>query len=77
MLYTVGRSFLVFVIVEIGGGMTKEEVNKLYNNLIPRSKKVEAIARNPTKRGASTYLHQPNKTSKPSDGMGKSLTITN
>ena len=61
------------MVVEIGGGMAKEEVDEVHNSLIPRSKKVEIAEGIPAKRGASTSLHQPDRTSKQSAGIVESL----
>lgn len=61
------------MVVEIGGGMAEEEVDDVHNSLIPGSKKVETAEGIPAKRGASTSLYQPGRTSKPSAGIVESL----
>ena len=40
---------MVFVIVEIGGGMAEEEVDEVHNSLLPGSKKVETAEGIPAK----------------------------
>ena len=49
--------------------MAEEEVDKVHNSLLPGSKKVKTAEGIPEKRGASTSLHQPGRTSKPSVGI--------
>ena len=60
-------------VVEIGGGMAKEEVDKVHNGLTLGSKKVEAAEGIPIQEGPSTSLHQSRKTSKPSACIVESL----
>ena len=54
--------------------MAEEEVGKVHNSLIPGSNRVEAAKGTPVGGGASTSLHQPDKTSKLSVGITESLT---
>ena len=61
------------MVVEIGGGMAEEEVDEVHNSLIPGSKKVETAKGILAKRGDSTSLHQPGRTSKPSASIVESL----
>ena len=63
------------MVVEIRGGMAEEEVDEVHNSLIPGSKKVETTKGIPAKRGASTSLHQPGRTSKPSVGIVEILRL--
>ena len=56
-------------LVEIGGWMAEEDVDEFHNSLIPGNKKVETAKGILAKRGASTSLHQPGRTSKPSAGI--------
>ena len=53
--------------------MAEEDVDEFHKSLIPGNKKVEAAEGIPEEGGASTSLHQPGKTSKPSVGIVESL----
>ena len=64
---------VIVMVVEIGEGMAEEEVDEVHNSLLPGSKKVETAKGIPAKRGASTSLHQPGRTSEPSAGIVESL----
>mgnify|MGYP007109622691 FL=1 len=68
-----GKENKMQIIIIRRGGMAEEEVDEVHNSLIPGSKKVETAKGIPAKRGASTSLHQPGRTSKPSAGIVESL----